>query len=346
MSTNLIPIKAFLGKYYPELLYSAAQEKYKDTGLDSLFDQRFLIQNNKTQMIVDPAMTGLIISVNGNEISVSQELFDHPGVIITNSLENGNPTTNPRSLYNAETFSTIAYLICQNHTTFQIVGELDEPIYVKYKSDFETFYNSVVVFNINNDLDIEIVEEFESAGALNVVTNYILNPSASVNLTTFYQNNISALSYCYRNIMALENSTFNHMLFGKGSSNIIDENRLRTSSGSNAEFLGIVNSNGRNFHSILYVEPSAQDYSVSVDYRDVKSGKSNVTFLPVIIGQAPEGNSATISVTEISLEEIPEDEIEIEVKKFLNDIIERATLVRMTGVERFYNNKTKFLHFP
>lgn len=346
MSSNLIPIKAFLGKYYSELLYSAAQEKYKNTGLDAFFEQRFFIKNNKAQMIVDPSMTGLVISVSGNEILVSKELYDHPGIVVTNSLESQNQTANPRSLYNAETFQTVAYLICQNHTTFQIVGEIDEPIYIKYKSDFETFYSSVIIFNINNDLDVEIVEEFESNGALNSVTNYILNPNATLNLTTFYQNNISALSLCYRNIIAQENSNFNHVLFGKGSANIIDENRLRTASGAESEFLGIVNANGRDFHSILYVEPSAQDYSVVVDYRDVKSGKSDVTFLPVILEQVSTGESATISVTEITLEEIPPDEIEEEIKSFLADIVDRANLVRMVGVQRFYDNKTKFLHFP
>lgn len=346
MSSNLIPIKAFLGKYYSELLYSAAQEKYKNTGLDFFFEQRFFIQNNKAQMIVDPSLSGLVISVCGNEIIVSKELFDHPGIVVTNSLENQNHIANPRSLYNAETFQTVAYLICQNHTTFQVVGEIDEPIYIKYKSDFETFYSSVIVFNINNDLDVEIVEEFESNGALNSVTNYILNPNASLSLTSFYQNNVSALSLCYRNIIAQENSNFSHILFGKGSANIIDENRLRTASGTEAEFLGIVNANGRDFHSILYVEPAAQDYSVTVDYRDVKYGKSDVTFLPVILGQVPTGETATISVTEITLEEIPPEEVEEEIKTFLADIVDRANLVRMVGVQRFYDNKTKFLHFP
>lgn len=345
MSSNLIPIKAFLGKYYSELLYSADQEKYKNTGLDAFFEQRFYIQNNKAQMIVDPLVSGLVISVVGNEIFVSKELYDHPGIVVTNSLESKNLTLNPRSLYNPETFQTVAYLICQNHTTFQIIGEIDEPIYIKYKSDFETFYNSVIIFNINNDLDVEIVEEFESNGALNSVTNYILNPGATLNLTTFYQNNISALSLCYRNIITHENSNFNHVLFGKGSANIIDENRLHTASGVEAEFLGIVNSDNRDFHSILYIEPLVQDYTVSVDYRNVKSGRSDVTFFPVILGQALDRESATISVMEITLEEIPFEKQEEEIKIFLADIIDRAILNRMIGVQRFYDNKTRFLYF-
>jgi len=344
MSENLIPVKAFLGKYYPELLYSAAQDKYKETKLDSFFEQRFYIQNNKVQMIVDPAVTGLVMVVSGNEIHISKELYDHPNVVINNSLEN-NQNVNPRSLYNPETFSTLAYLVCQNHTTLQVTGEIDEPIYVKYKSDYETFYSSVIVFNISDDIEVEIVEEIESFSALNAVTNYILNASSKLNLTTFYQNHVSALSFCYRNVIAQSNTSFNHTLFGKGSSNIIDENRIHALSGSKSELLGIVNSDGKNFHSILYVEPGAPDYNISVNYRDVLYGKANVTFFPVIVGQIPDSNAASIEVSNIALEEIPNEQIETEVKRFVSDIVDRATLERMVGVKRFYDNKSKFLLF-
>jgi len=344
MSANLIPIKTFLGKYYSELLYSASQDKYKGTGLDEFFEQRFYIQNNKVQMIVDPGMTGLVVIVSGNELHISQELFDHPNIVVSNSLEN-NQVTNPRSLYNAETFSTVAYLVCQNHTSFQIIGEIDEPIYVKYKSDYETFYNSIVVFNVSNDIEVEIVEEIESFSALNSVTNYVLYPSAKLKLTTFYQNNISALSFCYRNIIAQDKSSFSHILLGKGSSNIIDENKIHAQSGSSSELLGVVNSSGKDFHSILYVEPGAADYRVAVTYKDILSGNGNVTFFPVIRGNA-NSDTATIEVSNIILEEISADKVENEIKGFVSDIIERATLERLVGVKRFYDNKTKFLHFP
>jgi hypothetical protein len=49
MSANLIPIKAFLGKYYPELLYSASQEKYKGTGLDEFFEQRSIYRTIRSR---------------------------------------------------------------------------------------------------------------------------------------------------------------------------------------------------------------------------------------------------------------------------------------------------------
>lgn len=344
MSENLIQIKAFLGKYYTELLYSAAQDKYKNTGLDKFFEQRFLIQNNKAQMIVDPVLPGLSAIVSGNEIHISKQLYDHPNVIVTNSMEE-NQNANPRSLYNPEIFSTLAYLACQNHVMLQIVGGIDEPIYIKYKSEFETFYNSVMIFDISNEVDVEIVEEIESHCALNVVTNYILHPKATVNLTTFYQNNISSVSFMFRNIISQDDSNFNHMVFGKTSANVIDEIKIHPSENSKSEFLGIINGRGNNFHSILYVQPAGPEYRVNVDYRDVLSNKANVTFFPLITSHV-DLSKATISVSNITIEEIPQNNLEIEINKYLTDMVERSTLERMAGVKRFYDNKTKFLHFP
>lgn len=343
MSENLIQIKAFLGKYYQELLSSSTQDKYKNTKLDTFFEQRFLIQNNKVQMIVDPAITGLIVLVSGNEIRVSQAIFDHPGIIIKNSLEH-NMATNPKNLYNPEVFSTLAYLVCQNHTTFQIVGEIDEPIYVKYTADYETFYNSVIVFNIADGLEAEIIEEIESFSALNAVTNYIINPRARLNLSTFYQNNISGLSFYFRNIIARENAYFNHILFGKGSSNVIDENKIYTLGGSKCELFGLVSSDGRNFHSILYIEPDTLEYYVSVNYKEILEGNAKVTFFPVLLGNVPDDGSATINVSNITVEDIPVDEVEDEIENFTADIIGRATLDRMVGSTRFYDNKHRFIH--
>lgn len=345
MSPNLIPIKAFLGKYYSELHYSAIQEKYKHTGLDTFFEQRFYIQNNKVQMIVDPSMTGLVVIISGNEIHISKELYDHPNVMVTNSLEAQNQTSNPRSLYNSEVFSTVAYLVCQNHTMFKITGPVDEPVYVKYRSDYETFYNSVVVFEVDDEIEVEIVEEIESFCALNAVTNYILHPRSKVNLSTFYQNHVSAISFVYRNIIAQDSSQFNHILLGRGSSNAIDENKIHANSQTKSEFLGIVNSAGKDFHSILYVQPAAEDYSVKVDYRDIISKQATVTFFPVIMGQEPTGQ-ASISVSNLTLEDIPAEHAAEEVQKYLGDIIERTILDRMVGVKRFYDNKAKFLAFP
>jgi len=344
MSDDLISIKSFLGKYYPELHYSATQEKYKNTQLDTFFEQRFLIQNNKTQMIVDPGLHGLTVIITGNEIHISKNLYDHPSVLITNSLENNIKNSNPRSLYNPETFSTIAYLVCQNHTMFQIVDEVDEPIYVKYKSEYESFYNSVIIFEVSTSVEVEIVEEIESFSALNAVTNYILQPLAKISLTTFYQNHISAISFVYRNIIVQDDASYNHILLGKGSANIIDENKIHTYNRSKSELLGVINSDSRKFHSILYVQPVGENYNVNVDYRAVLSGKSDITFFPMIIGQEP-AERATISISNITLEEIPTKLIEQEVTKYLGNIIERTTLDRLVGVKRFYDNKIKFFHF-
>ena len=129
MQSNLIPVKTFLGKFYTDLSNTVqTSHKYKHANLDSFFEQRFQIQNNKVQMIVDVHLKGLRAVVSGNEIYVSKELFKHPFIDITNSIEEKGP--DPKALYSNKTFSTIAYLICQNHTLFKVMKDIEEPIYI------------------------------------------------------------------------------------------------------------------------------------------------------------------------------------------------------------------------
>lgn len=342
MSLNLIQIKAFLGKYYPDLAYVATQEKYSKTNLNKFFEQRFVIQNNKTQMIVDPTLTGLVVVVSGNELFVSKELYEHEYVEVTNSMETSN-NNNPKSLYTSEIFSTIAYLICQNHTMFQIVGELEEPVYIRYKSDFETFYNSVIIVNIAEGLNVEIVEEYESSCAINSVTNYIVQPHSQLSLSTFYQNHVSAMSFCFRNVIVQEFSKFNHVLFGKGSSNVIDETKINANNQTSIELLGCMNPGQHEFHTIIGLVPTSPDYNFLLDHRHVVSGKGRTTFTPVIIGHLP--NNAHTSVNSLVLDHYAKGFWAEKTEEFLSTITERATLDRTVGVERFYNNKTKFLQF-
>lgn len=344
MSTNLIQIKAFLGKYYPELAHSASQDKYAKVKLDKFFEQRFVIQNNKTQMIVDPGLKGLVVIVTGNEIHISKELYDHPYVEVTNSMENkDNATSNPKSLYTPEVFSTIAYLICQNHTMFQIVGEIEEPIYIKYKSDYEAFCNSVVIVNIAEGIDVEIVEEFESYCAINAVTNYILQANSRLNLSTFYQNHMSALSFCLRNVIVQDTAKYSHILFGKGSTCVLDESKIHANNKSSVELLACVNPGQQEFHIIVGILPGAQDYSFFLDQRHIVSGKGKITFTPVVIGHLP--SDAHTNISSLILDQYaPEFRVE-KATEFLSPIIDRATLERIVGVQRYYNNKTKFLQF-
>jgi hypothetical protein len=340
MLNNLIQIKTFLGKYYSELLYSAAQEKYQDTELDHFFEQRFTVQGNKAQMIIDPSMPGLSVVVNGNEIYVSKTLYDHTNIVISNSMENSDRVGNPRSRYSPETFSTIAYLICQNQTTFEIVGDIDEPIYVKYKTEYESFYNSILHFDINDGVDVEIVEEIESHCALNSVENYLVRHGARLNLSTFYKNNLSAISFVYRDVSLLDQAQYNHSVFGKGSSNVIDENRLITHE-AQSELVGIRDSNGKNFHSILYVEPKTENFKANVLYKDIIYNKSNISFFPMIVGQL--SDNATIDVDSITCDNL--EDYKPQVKEFIQDIVNTTTVERTLNCQRFYNNKTDFLKF-
>lgn len=337
--SNLIQIKAFLGKYYPALLLSSKEDKYSETYLSSFFDQRFYIQNNKTQMIIDPTLVGLSVVVNGNEILVSKELFDHPNVVITNSIESND--TKSRALYNPEIFSSIAYLICQNSTMFDVVGEIDEPIYIKYRSELECFYNSVLLIKIADNLGIEIIEEIESLGALNSVTNYVLAPAAKLKLTTFYQNILSAQSFMYRNIIAQDYSQYTHMQFGHGSSNIIDETRLHTYSNVKTELLGCIYPGNYNFHTILALQPVMDNYDIRVNHRLVLSGVGTATFTPVSASET----LADMDVTSFDVTDVPKAILIQKVNDFVADVSDRAVLDRISGSARFYANKTKFLSF-
>ncbi len=342
MSTNLIQIKAFLGKYYPELSYAASQDKYAKAGLNKFFEQKFIIQNNKAQMIVDPALKGLIAIISGNEIFVSKNLYEHEYINITNSIESTN-SSNPKSLYTPDVFSTIAYLICQNHIMLEIVGEIEEPIYIRYRSDFETFYNSVIVVNIAQELDIEIIEEYESCCALNSVANYIVQENSKLNLSTFYQNHVSALSFCLRNIIVQDSSKYSHMLFGKGSSNTMDESKIYANNKSSIELLGCINPGQHEFHAIVGILPGSQDYSFFLDHRHVVSGKGKTTFTPIVIGHLPV--DAYTNVSSLILDHYAKGFWAEKTEEFLSTIIDRSTLERTVGVERFYNNKSKFLQF-
>lgn len=343
MSQILIPIKTFLGKYYPELLFTAETAKYKETGLRTFFEQRFYIQGNKTQMIIDPSLDGLSVVVNGNEILVSKSLYDHPNITITNSMEVGD-NSKTRNLYNPDIFSTIAYIVCQNSTMFDIIGELDEPVYIKYKSDYETFYNSILLVKVAADLNIEIVEEIESKCALNSVTNYIIAPGAHLSLTSFYQNNIAALSFMYRNIIAQDYSQYIHNIMGHGSSNVIDESRLHTYSNVKVELLGIIAPGNYDFHSIIGIQPleTTEECDILLSHRLLLSGAGTATFTPVSADQSVQ---ADMDVTSLDVNEIPMPIRKNKVDEYVKDIADRAVLDRMIGTERFYNNKSRFLDF-
>ena len=342
-SSNIIQIKAFLGKYYPELEYYIAQDKYVKAGFNRFFEQRFIIQSNKTQMIVDPHLVGLIAIFSGNEIQVSKDLYDHQFINIVNSMEKQDIASNPKSLYTPEVVSTIAYLICQNHTMLEVVGQVEEPIYIRYKSDFEAFYNSVVVVNIAEGIDVEIVEEFESHCAINAVTNYILQADARLNLTTFYNNNLSAMSFCLRNVILQETAKYSHILFGKGSSNVVDESKISANDNSKVELLGCINPGSQEFHVIVGLMPVTQNYDFIIDHRNVIIGSGKSTFTPVVFGHLPV--DAYTNVSSIVLDQFSPEFRNDKANEFLSEILERATLERLVGVSRFYANKSKFVQF-
>lgn len=341
MTSNLISIKSFLGKYYNDLLHSCNQEKYRKTSLHTLLEQRFQIQDNKTQVVVDPLLDGYQVIVSGNQFVVSKTFFDHPSVEIVNTIEQQFPS-NPALLFQPEVFSTVAYLLCPNRTMITIVDDLDEPLYIRYTSDFEKFYNSVITVNIHPGIHIEIVEEILTRAFLNTVTNYIVQECSSLRLSTFYETLVSASSVSYRNISLDEGATYQHLLFGQGSAMSIDETRILASEDSKIELYGVINSPTESFHKLLYIEPISKDFFVDVDCRLIIDDYSNVTYFPAIIGEPPDASKASISVTSLLLDD---DDIKRQIHnihRFTKDIMDLAILDRMAGSVRFYKNKSRF----
>lgn len=383
MSANLIPVKTYLGKFYSELSDTVlTSQKYQHTNINSFFEQRFFIQNNKVQMIVDVTLKGLRIVVSGNEIYVSKELYKHPSIDITNSIEEKSKTSDPRSLYSSKTFSTIAYLICQNHTLFKVIGDIDEPIYITFKSEYEAFYSSVLLFMVNAGVSVNIVEEIESHCAINSVVNYILNPYAALNVSTFYKNQRPALSFFFRNIIAQVASTYNHLLLGRGSSNVVDENRILLESEAMANVRGKIDVSNSSFHSIVEVTSSGHDNFINIDYRNTAKDKGTVTFTPVLevsglttinlnadslvidddssILVTPTVNTPMNSVftkTNINnrvldpeelrtlvTDDVDENEaIDLIISDFSKEISDRVGIHCQSGTERYYDIKNKFL---
>ncbi len=339
--TNHLYIKDFLGKYFQELYLSSQQQKYLGSGLSDFFDQRFIIQDNKVQMIIDPKMKGLSIQVHGNEIFVSQELFDHPMIEVSNSIESDAQSI-PASLYSSESFSLIAFLICQNHTMFRIIGALNQPIYVKYTSEFEHFYNSVIIFDILNRLNVEIVEEIESHGALNTASNYIIHDNATLRLTTIYSNTLSSVSMIHRHVISQSNSTYVHNLLGTGSSLIIDENKLVPHTGAKVELNGIINSKKSHFHSVVKLQPTDNHFTSVTEYRNILQKPTSVTFYPMITGDFPEEN-AKILISNIDLDEIPEAQQKSEIITYIKEAMTKFIAYSQVNVERFDRNRDYFL---
>jgi len=280
--SNMKSVKEFFGNSYTDIKNAMlTSQKYKYASLNELLDQKFHVQDNKVQMIVDQSLSGYQIIVNGNEISVSPDLYNHPSIVILNSIEQGIHE-NSRKLYKKETFSTISYIACQNYTLFQIGVSIKETITIKYRSEYEAFYNSILLFVADKGISLNIVEEYESRCALNNVVNYILNDNSSVNLRTYYKNHLSAQSYCLRTIIAMDSSKFDHVLFGQGSSKVLDECKIVCSKNSKINLKGKIHSDNGEFHSIIHLFGDANiTHDISIDFRIVIQNNSTVTVTPI-----------------------------------------------------------------
>lgn len=341
---DLIQLQQYLGKYQAELKSSADQEKYIDTELDLLLLQKFKMQSNRLQMIVDSSLSGLQIFVAGNEVRVSKELYDHPGITTVNTVEDESQVYNPRADYNPDVFSSMAYLICQNHTKFKISSYIDRVIYVRYRSEFETFYNSIITFEIDPTVQVDIVEEFESSSAINIVTNYHLAPTSRLRLHTFYRNSLAGIALCLRNVVVKERAYFRHLVMGKGSSSVVDETKIYPHFRSNIELFGVVEAKDTKFHSVLTVHPSATEYRIAVEYRNIINNKSKVSYYAGVKGDNISPRSS-INVEDLNVDTIPAKELNSRTEQFIKVIVDNAVISNRADLESFHNNKTRFLYF-
>jgi Fe-S cluster assembly scaffold protein SufB len=280
MDTNNIQLKKFLGAVSTDLILDS--QKYKHTDIEQILEEKFSIQDNKLLFIVDPNLRGYAIETCGNELRISVNLYKCPFIAVINSADE-KPQTQPMTdLYNSSIFSTIAYLMCKNHSMFNITQSLDEPIYITHKSNYGTFYNFAVLFSTSDGVRVNIVEEIESKCALNVVSNYVMSKNSVINLATFYNNHRNASSIYYRNIIVQDDSSFNHKLFGIGTYKVIDENRIKFGNRTKINLNGVINSNGKAFNSITTIQSSNNNNSVHYDYKSVAYEHSKVTIKPLV----------------------------------------------------------------
>lgn len=337
MSKKLTTVSESLKDLYPELLDLSRQEKYRDTQLKKIFEQRYYFQPNRPQLFINESLEGFIIIISGNEIEVSKTLYDSENISLLNSLDANSFFTEVVNNYHSDIFSNIAYLICPNKILISIDGEIDEPIYVHYKSEFECFYNSVITFDILSGIEVDIVEEIESNSALNVVSNFKVRQGASLSLFSFYKNALSGTSLINRNVDLDSSSTYTNIVLGLGSSMALEENNIKLSLNSQVELLGVINSRNLNFDTILNVIQPIKESYVSVVHKNVLGDKSNVSLYSenideeLVILNFKEGNDLY-------------NQYSGNVKDFTFDISERTILNRISGYTKFYDNKNIFFN--
>ena len=332
-------VKSSLGKYYPEILKYLAQEKYKGIGLPTFFEQSFSIQPGPLQMTVDSRLEGMCIEFNGSEVYVSADMYRHPMINIENTMESG-VIGNPRAPFDSRIVGTIAYLVCQNHTIIDVVGDPGQPIYIKLSSDFEQFRNSVVTVCVDSQVHVEIVEEVESRAALCSVVKYVLGDQAQLSLTTFYDSRISATSLLYRPVTMSPSSHFYHTMLGNGAAISVDETALRVHTGVVVSIDGCLLCNNTHSHTILTVEPSRSsiDYEISVKMLGLLKHDGKFTVYPSILSHDPPPG-AEISICDIDITGTPNEEVET----IVESITRNCMLGNVDGVERFYTKRDQLM---
>jgi hypothetical protein len=131
-------------------------------------------------------------------------------------------------------------------------------------------------------------------------------------------------------------------MFGKGSSSVVDETGISILGKLTSNLSGIINSDGKDFHTILHVTPVTPDYKLYVDYRHILSGKHTVSYYPIITEYNLLSNAAQIDISEVNLDDIHENKVNETVTKFIADITDKAHIDGTIGTGRFRSNKEYF----
>lgn len=338
---DLLPLKDYFGKYYPELKDSCSQEKYAGTGLASLFEHRYRVPNKEMQLHIDPSLPGLQLVISEGEVKISAGILNHPHISVFNDLALDQAA---KDGYNPDILPTMGYLSCWNRIKISFDSYIDTTVYIRYQSSAEIFFSSIVSIHVAPTAQVDIVEEFDGPGAVNVAANYEIESTAKLHLYTFYKPSAAGIILSLRNATIKERAYFKNVVLGKGSACVLDETKLYPLFRANVDILGIVDSPSRNFHNVLTVHPVVQEYRVAVEYKNIVGNTGVVSYYAGVVGNSISRRSS-INVTDLNIDEISDSDINTEIEKFTENVLEHVKVTDKKDSERFYGNRDEFVYF-
>ena len=332
-------LRQHLGKHSAEIIDSLRQEKYRDTSLPGLLTHRYNADTSTATLVVDPSLSGLNVIVTGNRVRVSPGVFDHPAVSFTDGLD--TRARNPRADYNPDVAASLSYLLCGGVLQLNITAYVDQVIYVTYLSDFETLNTTVLDVHVSGTTQVDIVETIASYSLYSVMTNYHVGDTAKLRLHTFYSNSVAGSSVLARQVYLSDRSTFTHGLLGSGSNVLVDETRLYPGFRSNSRIVGVTSTRAAQFHSVLTVHPEIEEYAVTVDYRNVLTTGSNVSYYAGVAGDNVSKRSY-VNSTELTIDKVDPTDAARCVAEFVKDVMAEINITGRQDTAEFSKKKSEY----